>query len=103
MRLHRVRGDAERCRDPIDRQLLEVTERDAVALAGREAANGFEHALMLLRAHELIGRVGRDINFAPAGRAMAERYEAAPVVVTSQVQNDRPEVCRGPSDLVDAA
>src|SRR3954452_15759639 len=34
---------------------------------------------------------------------MTERYEAASVVVTSQVQNDRPQVCRGPSHLVDAA
>src|SRR3954470_8329760 len=58
---------------------------------------------MLLRAHELIRRVGRDVNLAAAGRAMAERYEAAPVVVTSQVQNNRPQVCRGPFDLVDAA
>ena len=72
----------------VDRQFLEVAKRGAVALAVREPTNRVENTLVFLRLNEPIrDRVG-DVHVAADGGVVAQRHEAASVVVAGEVQHD---------------
>ena len=76
------------------RQLLEVSQRHAVAPACRKVADGPDHAAVLLGAdHEIrVPESSGDIDQARSGGMVTQRHQPAPVVVACQVEHDRSEI-----------
>ena len=101
VRLHRVRRDRSVDSDLVDRQLLEVPQRDAVALTGRQVAHRIEHAPMILRAHESIRRHRHPRRSRAVRRVVAEGDHPASVVVTGEVEHDRAQIRRRLVGVVD--
>ena len=99
VRLHRVRRHAERGRDVVDRQLLEVAQRDAVALAAGQAAHGLDAPGGAPRSGRATSATSSSTSISrPAAAWWRSDIEPAPVVVAGEVEHDRAQVRRRPID-----
>ena len=74
-----------------------------IALTSGQLTYRVENALMFLGPHESIGDIVVDIDVTTGRGMVAQRDEAATVVVAGQVEHDRAKVRRGPIDRFDPA
>ena len=97
--LHRVAGHAERRGDVVDAELVVVAQHEAGALPGgrsRSASSTWRWSsrTSISSSTPACTSIER--------RAVAQRHEAAPVVVAGQVEHDRAQVGGRPGAILDA-
>ena len=71
--------------------------------AARQLADRLQDTAVLVGPGEHVVHVVSDVQFAPGGGVVTQRYQTAAVVIASQVQHDRAEVRRRPVDRRDPA
>jgi hypothetical protein len=83
MGLHRIRGQPKSCGDLIDRQLVEVPQGDAIALAPGQRSDRIEHSLMFLDPNEVIGsRASRTSDRPSRSNSCSTSCSASTVIVS---------------------